>query len=81
MSFMTVGKNHRNECKYLLKLMGIPFIVANEDAEAFCVTLQRRGIADYVYTEDTDIIPYFIASLETNPETDLDQLRYCEKVI
>ena len=68
MSFMTVGKNHRNECKYLLKLMGIPFIVANEDAEAFCVTLQRKGIADYVYTEDTDIIPYFIASLETNPE-------------
>jgi len=64
MSFMTVGKNHRNECKYLLKLMGIPFIVANEDAEAFCVTLQKQGIADYVYTEDTDIIPYFIASLD-----------------
>lgn len=64
MTYMTVGKNHRNECKYLLKLMGIPFIVANEDAEAFCVTLQKKGIADYVYTEDTDIIPYFIASLE-----------------
>ena len=63
MTFMTVGKNHRNECKYLLKLMGIPFIVANEDAEAFCVTLQKKGIADYVYTEDTDIIPYFIASI------------------
>lgn len=64
MTFMTVGKNHRNECKYLLKLMGIPFIIANEDAEAYCVTLQRKGIADYVYTEDTDIIPYFIASME-----------------
>ena len=24
MTFMTVTKNHRNECKYLLKLMGIP---------------------------------------------------------
>jgi flap endonuclease-1 len=66
MTFMTVGKNQRNECKYLLKLMGIPFIVANEDAEAFCVTLQKQGIVDYVYTEDTDIIPYFIASL--NPD-------------
>jgi flap endonuclease-1 len=68
MTFMTVGKNHRNECKYLLKLMGIPFIVANEDAEAFCVTLQKQGIADYVYTEDTDIIPYFIASINENEE-------------
>jgi flap endonuclease-1 len=68
MTFMTVGKNHRNECKYLLKLMGIPFIVANEDAEAFCVTLQKKGIADYVYTEDTDIIPYFIASIDNCQE-------------
>jgi flap endonuclease-1 len=66
MTFMTVGKNHRNECKYLLKLMGIPFIVAEEDAEAFCVTLQRKGIVNYVYTEDTDIIPYTIASIGDN---------------
>ena len=29
---------------------------ANEDAEAFCVTLQKQGIADYVYTEDTHIL-------------------------
>jgi len=68
MTFMTVGKNHHNECKYLLKLMGVPFIVANEDAEAFCVTLQRKGIADYVYTEDTDVIPYFIASMESDED-------------
>lgn len=72
MSFMTIGKNHRNECKYLLKLMGIPFIVADEDAEAFCVTLQKKGIADYVYTEDTDIIPYFIASLESEHGLELE---------
>ncbi len=62
-SFMSVNKNHRNECKYLLKLLGIPFVVAEDDAEAFCVTLQKRKIADYVYTEDTDIIPYFIANM------------------
>jgi flap endonuclease-1 len=73
MTFMTVGKGHRNECKYLLKLLGIPFIIANEDAEAFCVTLQKQGIADYVYTEDTDIIPYFIASLEPNHDTTLTE--------
>ena len=72
-SFMTVSKNCRNECKYLLKLMGIPFIVADDDAEAFCVTLQRQNIVDYVYTEDTDIIPYFIASLKNNPLSDTDK--------
>jgi len=66
MSFMTISKNYRNECKYLLKLMGIPFIVANEDAEALCVALQKRKIVDYVYTEDTDAIPYFIASFIDN---------------
>lgn len=62
-NFMTAGKNHHNECKYLLKLLGIPFVVADDDAEAFCVILQKQGIADYVYTEDTDVIPYFVASM------------------
>jgi flap endonuclease-1 len=79
MTFMTVGKNHRSECKYLLKLMGIPFIVANDDAEAFCVTLQRKGIADYVYTEDTDIIPYFIASLESSENKKLNSVKILRK--
>lgn len=63
MTCMNVSKTHRNECKYLLKLMGIPYIVANDDAEAYCVHLQRQGYVDYVYTEDTDIIPYYIASI------------------
>ncbi len=75
MNFMTVGKNQRNECKYLLKLMGIPFIAADQDAEAFCVTLQKKGIVDYVYTEDTDIIPYFIASLNPDEKVDIKILR------
>jgi len=63
LNYMTISKNYRNECKYLLKLLGIPFIHATEDAEAFCVTLFKKGIVDYVYTEDTDIIPYFIATI------------------
>jgi len=63
LTFLTVTKNHRNECKYLLKLMGIPFIVAPEDAEALCVALHRNNIVDYVYTEDTDVYTYFAASL------------------
>ncbi len=62
-SCMSLDKSYRNQCKYLLKLLGIPYIMAAEDAEAFCVVLQRRGIVDYIYTEDTDIVPYYIASL------------------
>lgn len=56
-----VTKSHRNECKYLLKLLGIPYIVAMEDAEALCVSLQFNGLVDYVYSDDTDVIPYFIS--------------------
>jgi flap endonuclease-1 len=63
MTCMSVSKKHRNECKYLLKLMGVPYIIANDDAEAYCVYLQRQGHVDYVYTEDTDVIPYYIASV------------------
>lgn len=66
-SYMSVGKSPRNDCKYLLKLLGIPFIVANNDAEAFCVTLYDRGIVDYVYAEDTDTIPYFVSRNSSKP--------------
>jgi flap endonuclease-1 len=68
LSYMTVTKNHRNECKYLLKLLGIPFIVAHEDAEAYCVSLRKNGDIDYIYTEDTDVIPYVIGHMPDNHE-------------
>ena len=79
MSFMTVTKNHRNECKYLLKLMGIPFVVAQEDAEALCVALQRKGLVDYIYTEDTDAITYFVASLVTSGNSPSKSIKILRK--
>ncbi len=69
LSVMTVTKNHKNECRYLLKLMGVPFINANEDAEALCVTLQQTNQVDYVYTEDTDALTYTAAQLTEVPES------------
>ena len=48
--------------------------MANEDAEALCVALQRKNLVDYVYTEDTDAIPYFVASL--NEELDLSSTSF-----
>lgn len=58
---ISVNRGHRHECKYLLKLMGIPYINASEDAEAMCVSLYYNSLVDYIYTEDTDAIVYSIA--------------------
>jgi flap endonuclease-1 len=56
-----VSKIHRQECKYLLKLLGVPIISADGEAEALCVKLAANGLADYVFTEDSDAITYAIA--------------------
>jgi flap endonuclease-1 len=61
-----VTKSHRQECKYLLKLLGVPVIEANGEAENTCASLQKKGIVDYTYTEDTDALtfgaPYVLKS-------------------
>ncbi|KAI9816587.1 MAG: Elongation of fatty acids protein 2 [Pycnora praestabilis] len=51
-----VTREHNDECKRLLKLMGIPYIVAPTEAEAQCAVLAR---ADKVYaaaSEDMDTL-------------------------
>ena len=53
-----VTKNHRNECKYFLKLLGIPIIEASNEAENMCVTLEKKGLVDYTFTEDSDALTF-----------------------
>jgi flap endonuclease-1 len=53
-----VTKSHRQECKYLLRLLGIPIIEANGEAEAMCVALQKNKLVDYTFTEDTDALTF-----------------------
>ncbi|KAG0209991.1 DNA repair protein rad2 [Mortierella sp. GBA30] len=43
------------ETKMLLKLFGIPYIVAPMEAEAQCADLQLRGVVDGILTEDSDV--------------------------
>ncbi len=58
----SVTKLHRQECKFFIKLLGIPMIAANGEAEALCVKMARNNLVDYVYTEDSDAITYAVAS-------------------
>ena len=53
-----VTKSHRQECKYLLKLLGIPVIESSGEAETTCAAMQKHGIVDYTFTEDTDALTF-----------------------
>jgi len=74
-NFMSVSKNYRKECKYLLKVMGIPFITAIEDAEALCVNLCVKKLVDYVMTEDTDAMAYLVAHYSNTEDIDAKILK------
>ncbi|KAG0047919.1 DNA repair protein rad2 [Gryganskiella cystojenkinii] len=47
--------NMVSDTQLLLKLFGIPYIVAPMEAEAQCADLQIRGVVDGILTEDSDV--------------------------
>ncbi len=53
-----VGKNHVEDCKTLLKLMGVPFVSAPCEAEAQCAELVKKGKVFAVGTEDMDALTF-----------------------
>ncbi|KAL5021164.1 hypothetical protein ScPMuIL_000319 [Solemya velum] len=53
-----VTKQHNDDCKKLLKLMGIPYIEAPGEAEAQCAVLARAGKVYAVGTEDMDALTF-----------------------
>jgi len=53
-----VTKQHNDECKTLLKLMGVPYIEAPCEAEAQCAALVRAGKVYAVGTEDMDALTF-----------------------
>ncbi|KAI4206908.1 MAG: hypothetical protein LQ346_000850 [Caloplaca aetnensis] len=51
-----VTREHNDECKKLLKLMGVPYIVAPTEAEAQCAVLARAGKVYAAASEDMDTL-------------------------
>ncbi|CAH1779380.1 unnamed protein product [Owenia fusiformis] len=53
-----VTKEHSNECKQLLELMGVPYVDAPCEAEAQCAELVKTGKVYAVGTEDMDALTF-----------------------
>lgn len=53
-----ITKAQINECIELLEIMGIPYIIAPEEADSQCAELVKCGLADGVLTEDMDIMTF-----------------------
>ncbi|EAQ83206.1 conserved hypothetical protein [Chaetomium globosum CBS 148.51] len=51
-----VTREHNEECQRLLKLMGIPYILAPTEAEAQCAVLARAGKVYAAASEDMDTL-------------------------
>ena len=61
-----VTSKHFNEIKYLLTLMGLPFIESPGEAEAQCAALNIAGISKGVVTDDWDVILFGCKSMLKN---------------
>lgn len=61
-----VTQKHTEECIELLSLMGIPFIISKSEAEAQCAYLAKKGIVDFVASNDTDSLPLGVPVLLKN---------------
>ncbi|XP_068964628.1 flap endonuclease 1 [Petaurus breviceps papuanus] len=53
-----VTKQHNEECKRLLRLMGIPCLEAPSEAEASCAALAKAGKVYAAATEDMDCLTF-----------------------
>jgi len=77
---VTVTHAQMEECKEIVKLLGIPIIEAQEEADSQCAKLVKDGIADYVASEDMDLLTFGctklirkLSSKSTVTEYSLDQ--------
>lgn len=59
--------------KDVFKLLGVPYFNAPNEAETTCSDLCRQGKADFVISEDTDVLaygaPYLLTKINTSNDT------------
>ncbi|XP_039287664.1 flap endonuclease GEN isoform X1 [Nilaparvata lugens] len=48
----------QNQCKQLLTIMGVPWVQAPGEAEAYCAWLNQKGEVEAVITQDSDCFLY-----------------------
>ncbi|MEW5307570.1 MAG: hypothetical protein WDW36_009958 [Sanguina aurantia] len=53
-----VTKQHNDDCKRLLRLMGVPVIESPSEAEAQCAEMCKSGLVDGMATEDMDALTF-----------------------
>ncbi|CAM9374644.1 unnamed protein product, partial [Phaeothamnion confervicola] len=53
-----VGRQHNEDCKTLLRLMGVPVVDALSEAEAQCAALAQAGVVYGTATEDMDALTF-----------------------
>lgn len=51
-------KQHVDDIKHLLDLMGVTYVHADGEAEAYASEMCRKGMVDYVVTEDMDTLAF-----------------------
>ena len=58
MQIINVTKSHIDDVKRILDLIGINYYDAPDEAEKYCVYLQKQGIIDYIVSDDTDVFTF-----------------------
>ena len=86
---LKVTREHNEECKKLLRLMGVPVVEAPCEAEASCAELCKKGLVYASATEDMDTLTFGTPLLARNlmkpasadvPILQFDYAKACEEL-
>ena len=63
---VSISYNEMLEACEIANLLGVPTIIAKEEADTQCAYLSKKGLVDYVATEDMDILTFGAKSIIKN---------------
>ena len=63
---VSISYDEMLEAFEIAKLLGVPAIIAREEADTQCAYLSKKGLVDYVATEDMDILTFGAKSIIKN---------------